>query len=294
MLERAHLSKSRWCNVARSIRKSFSSAFPPLFHAAFHYTTLETESTRAGGREKIFCSFVHALASDFFLWKKSVYDETTMNLFTLRRLGFTSRHNLFLCCCCCRYQGGVQDFFLLSLFFSSPTFCKSLTCREQRDRKGDPLDRLQQVCCSCGGVIMVTLSADSACGENRYFPHFVFREARACPICLCLSLSLPPVRERAPQLGCVVLDARTRARSHLHAISQSCILRRILLRSVDIWQIILRSLIMYIFLSNKWFFSPKKDPLLFIICFRPVSACIFNTQRKMIMVSRRILGSMPE
>lgn len=93
------------------------------------------------------------------------------------------------------------------------------------------------------------------------FPSFRIPRGKGMPY---LPLPLSPIRERAPQLGCVVLDAETRARSHLHAISQSCILWRILLGSIDIWQIILRSLIMYIFLSNKWFrviFSPaEKTP----------------------------------
>lgn len=113
-----------------------------------------------------------------------------------------SRHNLFLCCCCCRYRGGVQDFFLFFLSFSLFLFAHisrvSHVLRAMGSQRSlpDPLDRLQQVCCSgSGGVIMVTLSADSACGENRYSPHFVFREARACPICLYLC----PLYENVPR-----------------------------------------------------------------------------------------------
>lgn len=118
----AHLSKSRWCNVARSIRESFSSAFPPLFQAAFHYATLETESTRAeGGRRRAFVPLCTRLRATSSCERKVCRRQCVSS--ALRRLGFTKSSQfisllLLLLLSLSRGSAGFLSF--LCLFFSLP------------------------------------------------------------------------------------------------------------------------------------------------------------------------------
>lgn len=199
------------------VRESFPSAFPPFFHATIHYTVLETESTKTGWereREKNEWAFVPLCARLWLLVKKKYHRDNVSLYFATPRLHESSQFiSLLLLLSLSRDSVGFLSF--LSLFSSlRPHFASLARAKSDGITKKESFWSSRPTAAGLlqrqRGVIMVTLSADSACGENRYFPHFVFREARACPICPFPSPW--PLYERAPQLGCVVLDAETRAR----------------------------------------------------------------------------------